>query len=101
MTFNQINKDDVFYINFSGLKKYKNPVDRLLSRAYRNLLKGLSEEFGKCGLSSEVFSIAKAGFPDIKEAFPDFLPNMTISYARLLSQSDIENLLSRLVVYRF
>lgn len=99
--FDKVNLENRYYIDFQGLKKYRNMVDIILSKEYKKFLKQLSYDYTNQNQENDYIAFAKRRLPGMKQIFPDFLPNMTIEEVKKLSTKEVEEILYRVSKYKF
>lgn len=99
--FDKVNLENRYYIDFQGLKKYRNMVDIILSKEYKKFLKQLSYDYTNQNQENDYIAFAKRRLLGMKQIFPDFLPNMTIEEVKKLSTKEVEEILYRVSKYKF
>lgn len=97
--FNNVNINDKYYINMRGFKEYRNLIDRILEREYKNFIKQFCSDF--LNKNSEYMPVAKRQFPGMKEIFPNLFPNISLTDMKKLTSDEVDEIVYRFTKYRF
>lgn len=97
--FNNVNINDKYYINIKGFKEYRNFVDRILEKEYKDYIRQFCEDY--LNKNSEYMPVAKRRFPGMKKIFPNLFPNISLADMERLTSDEVDEIVYRFTKYKF